>query len=52
VILVQSLFVEAMADLVQDSEEGVAEIVVVEASRDAAVTRPDTSPKIFCRSRG
>ena len=41
VIGIEALLVEAVADLVQDPEERVAEIVFVEARRDPAIARPD-----------
>ena len=39
--LIQPLLVEAVADLVQDAEEGVAEVVLVEPGRDPAIARSD-----------
>ncbi len=37
----QTLLVKPVADLVEDAEKGVAELVLVEPRRDAAVARPD-----------
>ena len=42
---VEALLVEAVADLVEDAEECVAEVVLVVPRRDPAVARPDPGAK-------